>query len=309
MPISPASAGILGAAAAFLSWGLLPMYWKALGQIPALEIICHRIVWSMVLLALVLTVQRRWDSIVSLVANRRNLLLLALTSMLLAGNWFVFIWAVNDNHVVETSLGYYINPLVNVLLGFIAFRETLNRRQAMAIGLALLGVLVSVVHYGRLPWIALFLAVTFGLYGMVRKIVPVSPVPGLFFESLLLSLPAGGLLLHLHFQGSGGLGSAGPGLDILLLGAGVVTTAPLLCFAFAVRRLRLVTVGVMQYIAPTGMFLLGVFRYGEEFGLARLITFCCIWAGVAVYVLDGLRLHRQESRLLHRKGDETPSRG
>ncbi len=277
------------------------MYWKALNAVPPLEMICHRIVWCMVLLGIAMTLQRRWGRFGNLLRSRRCVLYLMLTAVLLAVNWFIFVWAVNNNHVVETSLGYYINPLVNALLGFLVFRDTLNRRQSLAIAFAVIGVLISVVHYGRLPWIALALAFSFALYGLIRKIVDAPPIASLFFETLLLTFPAGGVLIQYSLQGTGAMFAGNATQDMLLFGAGLVTAVPLLFFNFAVQRLRLVTVGIMQYIAPTGMFLLGVFRYGEEFGLVSLVTFCCIWLGVIIYLMDGINLHRQESRILRQR--------
>jgi len=281
--------GIGAAIGAFLIWGLLPMYWKALSAVPALQILCHRIVWSLVFLALVVTVRRGWGGVRQALRSRRDVLLLAAGSVLISINWFLYIWAVNHGHVVESSLGYYINPLVNVLLGFAFFRDRLRRWQVVAIVLAAAGVLNLVWQFGRAPWIALALAVSFGMYGLVRKVATVESVNGLFFETLVLGLPAAGYLGWQEMQGLGALGHLDIGTDLLLISAGVVTATPLVLFAFAARRLRLATVGVLQYIAPTGMFLLGVFAYGEPFSPAHLTTFALIWAGIALYTADGLR--------------------
>ncbi len=287
---APASrAGVPAALIAFLIWGLLPIYWKALAAVPPMQILCHRVAWSLVFLALVVTVRRGWGPLRRALTSRRDLALLAVSSVLVSSNWFLYIWSVNNGHVVESSLGYYINPLVNVLLGFLFFRDRLSRVQAMAIGLATLGVLNMVWQFGRAPWIALTLAVSFGLYGLVRKVASVESVHGLFYETLVLGLPAVGYLVWEEAHGVGALGHLGLGQDLLMAGAGVVTATPLVLFAFAARRLRLATVGVMQYIAPTGMFLLGVFVYGEAFTTVHLTTFALIWAGVALYTADGLR--------------------
>jgi len=298
MSLSRTAAGLFAAAAAFFGWGVLPVYWKALKQVPAEELICHRIVWCMVFSALVLTLQKRWGAVRELATQGRSLLLLCCSAVLVFANWFIYVWAVNADHVVDASLGYYINPLVNVLLGWLAFRDGLNRAQSVAIALAGAGVCVSLVHFGKLPWIALSLAFSFGTYGLVRKVVRTEPLPGLFFETLLLTAPCAAFLVWREVQGVGALGRLAPGETLLLLGSGAITALPLLSFSFAVRRLRLVTVGVMQYIAPTCMFLLGVFAYGEPFGFAQGVTFACIWAGVAVYVSDGLRSYRRERALL-----------
>lgn len=300
MSLSRTAAGLLGAGAAFFGWGILPVFWKALIMVPADELICHRIVWCMVFSGIVLTLQHRWGAVKELATQKRSLLLLCCSAVLVFVNWFIYVWAVNADHVVDASLGYYINPLVNVLLGWIAFRDGLNRGQTVAIILAGCGVAVSVAHFGKLPWIALSLAFSFGTYGLVRKVVRTEPLPGLFFETLLLTLPAGGYLLFKGVQGTGALGHLDTTHTLLLLSSGAVTALPLLSFSFAVRRLRLVTVGVMQYIAPTCMFLLGVFAYGEAFGLAHGVTFACIWAGVGVYLSDGLRSYRKERKILRK---------
>lgn len=298
MHFSRTSSGLLGAAGAFLGWGILPIYWKALKTVPPLELICHRIVWCMAFSALVLTLQGRWGAVGALMREKRNIALLLLSSALVSLNWFIYVWAVNANHVVEASLGYYINPLVNVLLGYIFFRDKLNRLQGLAILLATLGVGVSLIHVGRLPLFALALAFTFGIYGLVRKVVHTEALPGLFFETLLATIPAGAYLLWREAHGIGALGHAGMSQNLLLVGTGAVTALPLLCFSFAVRRLRLVTVGIMQYLSPTCMFLLGVFAYGEAFGVAQFLTFSCIWCGVLLYVTDGLHAYRREHLVL-----------
>lgn len=283
------TSGVLALASSFVCWGLLPVYWKALFRVPALEIICHRIVWSLACTGLLLLFTGRVGAVRQALGSRRNVLLLACSSSLIAVNWFLYIWAVNAGHVLDASLGYYLNPLVNVVLGMAVFGDRLNRTRAIAVGLAGAGVAVQVAMLGRFPWIALILALTFGLYGMVRKLMSLESLPGLFLETLVLGLPAGGYLLWLARAGSGSLGSFGPGTDILLVGAGVVTTLPLLSFAFGARRITLTTLGVLQYLSPTGMFLLGTLAYGEPFGAVQAATFCLIWAGVALYTADGIR--------------------
>jgi chloramphenicol-sensitive protein RarD len=283
------SLGILAATSSFLCWGLLPIYWKSLSEVPALEIICHRMVWSLACTGILLLAQGRLGETRLALGTLRNVLLLACSSSLIAVNWFLYIWAVNAGHVLEASLGYYLNPLVNVMLGMAVFGDRLNRTQAIAVGLAAAGVAVQVAAAGRLPWIALTLAVTFGLYGMVRKLMALESLPGLFVETLILSLPAGGYLIWLMAHGSGSLGHLGLTTDLLLAGAGIVTTLPLLTFGFGARRITMTTLGVLQYLSPTGMFLLGVLAYAEPFGAGRAVTFCLIWAGVALYTADGVR--------------------
>jgi len=286
------TAGVLAAAAAFLCWGLLPIYWKALSGVPALEIICHRIVWSLVCTGILLIFLGGTDTLRSALCSGRNLLLLACSSSLIGVNWLLYVWAVNAGHVLEASLGYYLNPIVNVVLGVAVFGDRLNRAQTVAVCLAAAGVAVQVFVQGRLPWVALVLAVTFGLYGMVRKLMSMESLHGLFAETLILSVPAGAYLSYLAATDSGGFGHQGLAIDLLLAGAGVVTTAPLLAFAFGARRITMTTLGVLQYLGPTGMFLLGVLAYGEQFGVTQSATFVLIWLGVALYTADGVRTLR-----------------
>ncbi|MFW5722694.1 MAG: EamA family transporter RarD [Desulfohalobiaceae bacterium] len=299
MDSSPSSSlrhGLLAAGGAFLMWGLLPVYWKGLSRVAPLEIIAHRIVWSAVFSALVLTLQGRWEEIRAAMGLAASRWLLLASSALLAVNWFVFIFAVNTGRVVEASLGYYINPLVNVLLGFIFFRDRLTRVQSLAILLAVIGVGNMVWAHGRLPWISLVLAFSFGLFGLVRKVVRVKPLPGLFLESSLLGIPSALFLVYLGRSGTGALFTSGPTIDALLIGAGAITATPLLLFAYGARRLRLTTLGVMQYIAPTGMFLLGVLAYGEPFTQVHLVTFSCIWVGVGLYTWEGVTRFKRSKK-------------
>lgn len=282
--------GVVAAAAAFLGWGLTPVYWKRLLSVPAMEILCHRILWCALFLALILAVQGRLGELKRFFA-KRMLGCVLLASAIIAANWFFYIYAVNTGRVLQASLGYYVNPLVNVLLACVFLRERLHRRQMFAIGLAAGGVAVSVVDLGSLPWISLALAFSFACYGLVHKIMGAKSVPGLLFETCLLSIPA---LAYLHFRGGGMLGwLAYPAEDqLLLIGSGLVTAAPLVCFNFSVQRLSLVTVGIMQYLSPTCMLLLGVFVYGEPLQPARIVSFALIWLGLAVYLAGALRAIR-----------------
>ncbi|NDY56707.1 EamA family transporter RarD [Desulfovibrio sulfodismutans] len=288
MPAPHTLSGVAAALFAFVSWGLLPIYWKSLADVAPVEILCHRLVWSLLAAGAALVVMGRLGEARRVLSRRRDVLLMASCGLLLGVNWLLFIQAVNSGHVVEASLGYFINPLVNMVLGAIFFRERLSRLQALAVALAVIGVGISVVAHGRLPWIALALAGTFGVYGLLRKLMRVESLPGLFFETAVLGVPAGFYLWGLWQDGRGAFLHLGQATDVLLLCAGVVTAAPLLAFAFAARRLRLTSLGILQYIAPTCMFLLGVLVYGEPFDPARAATFCCIWAGVAVYTVDAV---------------------
>jgi chloramphenicol-sensitive protein RarD len=283
------ASGVLAAASAFVCWGLLPLYWKAISGVPALEIICHRVVWSLVCTGLLLAFAGGFGTIGRALRSPRTLLLLACSSSLIAVNWFLYVWSVNAGHVLEASLGYYLNPLVNVVLGMAVFGDRLSRIQKIAVALAAAGVAVQLAAQGSLPWIALALAATFGLYGMVRKLMALESLPGLFVETLALTIPAGGWLAWLAYTGAGSMGQAGLATNLLLAGAGVVTTLPLLAFAFGARRITMTTLGVLQYLGPTGMLLLGVLVYGEPFGMVQAATFGLIWAGVILYTVDGLR--------------------
>lgn len=288
---------VLAALAAFVGWGLLPIYWKALITVNPFEILCHRVIWSLVFIAGILTLRRGWSEVFSPLKSPRDLLILAGSSLMIGGNWLLYIWAVNSGHVLETSLGYFINPLVNVLLGFIFFRERLRPLQTAAIGLAALGVANSVIAHGELPWISLALAVSFGLYGLLRKIASVESLPGLFLETMVLGPFALGYILWLQAHGTSALFHQGFTVDLLLIGAGVVTASPLIGFAFGARRLQLTTLGLLQYFSPSIAFLLGVFVYREPFTPSHLLTFALIWAGLIVYTTESVLTMRHQRRL------------
>ncbi|SMF17958.1 EamA family transporter RarD [Desulfovibrio gilichinskyi] len=288
--------GLIYAASAFIMWGMLPIYWKTLTGIPPLEILCHRIVWSFLFLTVVISAKKKWMEVITAVRDKKGKYLLIASSSLIGINWYVFIWSINNNHVVEASLGYYINPLVNVLLGFIFMNDKLNKMQGAAIACAFAGVMYSVIDLGKFPYIAITLAISFGLYGLVRKVMKVESLPGLFVETAVLTPIAGGYLLWRVFQGTIGIGKFGMEADILLLGAGVVTSLPLICFAIGARNLKLMTLGMFQYISPTLMLLLGIFMYDEPFNQTRLVTFCFIWIGIAIYIFDSVYKHRKQTK-------------
>ena len=262
--------GIVYAASAYTLWGLLPLFWKALHGVPALEILAHRMVWSLVVVLLLLAVQHHWRWIPAVLRNGRIVLTFAASALLLTLNWFIYIWAVNAGHVVEASLGYFINPLVNVLLGLLFLNERLRFRQLVAIAVALGGVVVLTVSYGVVPWIALTLAGSFGLYGLLRKTAALSSLEGLTLETLLLFLPALVYLLYLEANGTAAFGHTSTTTSLLLAAGGVATAFPLLLFAAAARRITLTLLGILQYIAPSMQFLLGVLVYDEPFDGMRL---------------------------------------
>jgi chloramphenicol-sensitive protein RarD len=286
--------GIWVAVAAYVIWGVMPLYWHLLKAVPSLQIIMHRIVWSTVLVAgwLLWKYGRGW--VRETLAIPRAPWMLAVSGVLIAFNWGLYIWAVNAGHVVETSLGYIINPLINVELGVVLLRERLNRVQWTSVGIASCGVLWLTFNYGSFPWIALTLACTFAAYGLVRKLVNVPPVRGLGIESLYLFLPALAVLVWGEYHGSGGfiahdgMQAWGWGIAALLVVGGLLTALPLIGFADAVRRIPYSLVGVLQYIAPTLQLLCGVLLLGEAFDGNRAIGFGFIWAALLVYAADGL---------------------
>ncbi len=285
--------GLFYAIAAYGLWGLLPLYWKVLHSVPATEIVAHRMVWSLVFLGVLLLFRRRWAWLPAVMKQPRTLLLVLLSGCILAVNWLTYIWAVNAGYVVETSLGYFINPLLSVFLGVLFLRERLRVGQWLAIGLALLGVLYLTVAYGSFPWIALTLALSFGLYGLLKKTTALEALEGLSLETALLFGPALVYLLLLEWQERGSFGHTGAGISLLLMLTGVATGLPLLLFGAAARRIPLSLVGIMQYIAPTMQFLLGVFLFQEPFTASRLVGFSFIWAALLLYTAEGLLAHRR----------------
>ena len=278
--------GLFAAAGAYFIWGLFPLYWKLLAPVPALQIMAHRIVWCALFVALWLTLREGWAWARTL--SPRLLAMLAGSSALIALNWWLYIWAVNSNHIVETSLGYFINPLVSVLLGVVVLRERLNPRQWLAVAVAAVGVLWLTTQAGRLPWIALLLAASFAGYGLIRKLAVVPAVQGLMVESGLLLLPALLLLAVVSAQGHSAFGHLDRTTDTLLMVSGLVTALPLVLFAYGARRIPLSMVGILQYLAPTLQLACGVLVFHEPFSPVQAIGFGCIWSALLIYALDGL---------------------
>jgi chloramphenicol-sensitive protein RarD len=285
--------GVVYAASAFLIWGISPIYWKALRAVPSFEIILHRIVWSFFFLLPLILFMRRWKDFVNALKNYRTLLILLFTALIISGNWLLYIWAVNTDNLLQASLGYYISPLVNVVLGMVFLKERLRPPQILAVLLAAAGVLYLTIYYGEFPWIALTLAVSFGLYGLIRKTAPVGSLVGLTVETLLLSIPALVYLFYLDSQGVGIIFRVSLKLDLLLMGCALATATPLLFFTLGARRLYLSTIGFLQYIAPSCMFLLAVFLFRESFLKAQVVTFILIWAALAIYSSDSARYYKQ----------------
>lgn len=279
--------GVLYAAGAYTAWGLLPIFWKALAGVPALEILANRVVWALVAALGLGFLRGSWGWLAPALRSRRALLIFTLTAALLSFNWGLYIWAVNDGHVVETSLGYFINPLVNVFLGVVFLRERLRPGQALAIMVALAGVLFLTMTYGAPPWIALALAGSFGAYGLLRKTAPLASLEGFTLETMVMFLPALAFLIFTEATTGGALFHVSLGTNLLLVASGVITAVPLLLFAAGARMVTMTTLGLLQYIAPTLQFLLGVLVYGETLTPQRLIGFAIVWAALAIYSLEG----------------------
>jgi chloramphenicol-sensitive protein RarD len=290
--MNPQLSGILFAFAAFVAWGFLPAYWKQLQAVTPLEILCHRVVWSCAFLSLIITCQKRWPEVRNILDTRANLKKLLLSGLLIGFNWFIYIWAVNTGHVVETSLGYYINPMVNVLIGFLLLGERFNRWQMLAVLFAFAGVVYSLAAYGNLPLFALALAFSFAFYGYARKKIPVAPIPGLLIETVVLLIPALAYILYRQIENES-LFLRQTGLSLWLIGAGIATSLPLLWFAAAARKLQLSTIGILQYIEPSIAFVLGVFVYREAFDWHSLNKFALIWCGVIIYCSDSVIRNRK----------------
>lgn len=283
------SKGLGYALLAYLAWGFLPLYWKALDNLPAWEILGHRIIWSAVFLAVLLVAAKRIKTFRSALRNKRTVYLVILSSLLISCNWLVFIWAVNNGHMVESSLGYYMNPLLNVLLGVLFLKERLHAGQWLAIGLALIGVIIVTVEHGRLPWISLVLAGSFALYGLIKKKTGLDSTVGLAWETAFVTPIAAGYLLYVQSSGISGTDALTIGGWILLLLAGAATVMPLYWFAQAAKTLPLSTIGFVQYIAPSITLAIGVVIYKENFDAARLISFSFIWSALLVYSISSYR--------------------
>ncbi|EPC4489227.1 EamA family transporter RarD [Serratia liquefaciens] len=285
--------GIFFALAAYFIWGIAPAYFKLIQQVPADEILTHRVIWSFFFMLALITLGRNWSQVRAACHNRKRLFLLAVTAVLIGGNWLLFIWAVNNHHMLEASLGYFINPLVNVLLGMLFLGERFRRMQWIAVVLAFAGVLIQLWQFGSLPIIGLGLAFSFAFYGLLRKKIAIDAQTGMLIETLWL-LPVAAAYLFLFADSPTSHLSANPwSLNLLLVAAGIVTTVPLLFFTAAATRLRLSTLGFFQYLGPTLMFLLAVTFYGETVGQDKLVTFGFIWAALLLFILDAIYTQRK----------------
>ena len=288
--------GFLIAFTAFAFWGLIPLYFKLLSHVPPTEVLGHRVLWSVVLLMGILVAKRQVNEFVTILKRPKTMAWLSLSAILIATNWLGFIWGVSNNRLLETTLGYFINPLLSVFLGYVFLGERLNKVKLLAIALATLAVIIQTVMLGRVPWLALLVASSFGAYGLVRKVTLVSAVPGLTFETLFL-LPFTLIYFTVIYQASDyHFRMDDTYTSLLLCMAGFVTTFPLICFNMATKKLPLSTIGLMQYLVPSMSFIIGVFLFEEPFTTAQLVCFSLIWVALAIFTSDSLRSHRKRSR-------------
>ena len=285
--------GLGAATTAYLIWGLSPIYWKSLATVPAFEILMHRMIWSFAFLAPLIFFTGRRSEFKAAVTSPRVMLILLATTLLVGFNWFLFIWAINSNHILQTSLGYYINPLVNVLLGMVFLKERLRRMQIVALLLATVAVGWMAIRYGHFPWVSLSLALSFAFYGLIRKIAPVGALVGLTVETMLLSIPALVYLIYIDTLGMGSFLKATTRIDLLLIGAALVTALPLLLFTVGARRLHFATIGFLQYLAPSCTFLLATLVYNEPLAQSQLLTFILIWVALVLYSVDSVVYYRK----------------
>lgn len=272
----------------FLVWGALVIYWHQLTSVNSLEVVAHRAIWSLVFTFILILVTKKSQEVIILLKNPKNILPLVASSILIAGNWGLFIWAVANDKILESSMGNYITPLLNVAASALFFKVILNKYQKLSVLLAFIGVLYMIIIYGQVPYLALFFATTFCTYGIIKKLVPTSALTGLFVETLIISVPSAIYVLYLINIGESAVLNESLFIKFLLICGGIVTTLPLLGFSYSAKILHLSTLGILQYITPTIAFLLGVFLYNEYFNTSILITFVFIWLGLIIYSADGL---------------------
>lgn len=297
MPTNPEQRkGVILACMAFFMWGLAPIYFKLLQHISAFEILMHRVVWSVLFIVIIVAVMNQWHKVQHVLKHPKLIAMLVITATLLGFNWGLFIWAVNNDHMLDASLGYYINPLLNVLLGMLFLSEKLRKWQALAVALALFGVVIQVISFGSFPVVALSLAGSFAVYGLLRKKLHIESLPGLLLEALIL-LPVALVYWWLMAPSNSSDFVANDWhTNVLLISAGVITTLPLLCFTGAAKRLQYTTLGFFQYIGPSLMFVLAVVFYGEVFSPERIVTFACIWSALAIFSWDSYRQSQKRKR-------------
>ncbi|MBS4041636.1 MAG: EamA family transporter RarD [Flavobacteriales bacterium] len=289
--------GIFYGAISFIAWGLLPLYWKLLKQVPAQEILAHRIFWSFIFVSALILIKGDLGRIRTAITNRKNMLLIVIASILISVNWFTYIWAVNSDYVLQASLGYYINPLVVSILGILVFKERFDRAQIIALLLAFIGVLLLTIQYGRIPWVALILAVTFALYGMVKKLLKVDSVIGLALETMTIAPIALAFIIFREGQGVGSIGLLPISTLLFLFMSGIATATPLLWFAKGTQLVEFSTIGFLQYISPTISMLLGIFVFREAFTSVHAISFGFIWTALVIYTVSKARAMKPKETL------------
>lgn len=272
----------------FLIWGALVIYWHQLSSVNPLEVVAHRAIWSLIFTSFIILFMKRAGEVIRVIKNPKNVIPLIISSIIIASNWGIFIWAVANDKIIESSMGNYITPLLNVAASAIIFKVVLNKYQKLSVLLALSGVVYMIIVYGKVPYIAIFFAVTFCTYGIIKKLVRASAITGLFIETLIISIPSAVYVLYLISTGESAVLRGDSFITFLLVCGGIVTTLPLLGFSYSAQVLHLSTLGILQYITPTIAFLLGVFMYHEYFSKNMLITFILIWAGLIIYSVDGL---------------------
>ena len=290
--------GLTLGALAYVLWGMFPLYWTHLQPAGAVELLAHRVIWSVAVMAVIVALWRRWPALLAVVRDRRTLLLLTLAAVVISVNWGSYIWGVNNGRVVETSLGYFINPLVTVLMGVFILGERLRHLQWIAMGVAFAAVVVLTLDYGRVPWIALVLAFSFGTYGLAKKQANVGPVESLTVETLVLAPVAAAYVAWLAASGQSNFGSHGLGHAALMTMSGLVTAVPLLLFGAAAIRVSMVSLGLLQYLAPTIQFVLGVFYFHEDMPLGRWVGFALVWLALVVFTVEALHHRRRQLRLV-----------
>lgn len=286
--------GILFLFPAYLIWGLSPVFWKLLSHVGSLELLLQRTVWSLLFLLLIIFVRKRGKELVQIIKSPSYLGILSISTLALSSNWYLYIWAVNHDQILQTSLAYYINPLITVFLGMIFLKEKLSKIQVAALVIAGVGVGYYTLFIGQFPWIAITIAISFAIYGLIHKMISILPLPGLCIETLLLSIPASGYLFFLHSKGTGAMLNISLTTDLLLIGTCLVTGVPLLFFTTGTKRSTLTTVGFMQYITPSCSFLLALFYFQEPFSSEKFFSFVLIWTALTLYTFDSIYQHRHK---------------
>ncbi|MCF7794681.1 MAG: EamA family transporter RarD [Candidatus Cloacimonetes bacterium] len=287
------SKGFIFACLGYFLWGILPLYWKIIQEVPAFQIMCHRIVWSVVFLLLIHAIKGNFSWLKKAFQNKKVLLTFLTSALLLSANWFTYIWSVNNGRTIEASLGYFINPLFMVILGVIFLKERPDKWSWFAIGLAAVGIVYTITIYGSVPWVAFVLVGSFGTYGLLRKTAALNSLQGLTLETILMLIPALVFLIYFEINGTGAFGHLTFGKNVLLAMAGIATSVPLLFFAYGARRIQYTTTGILQYIAPTFQFIIGLLIFKEEFTTNRLIGFSFVWLALIIYTVNNVRKRRR----------------